>query len=59
MALDTLYCKTTERGSSDSFSVALDSFLTNAETHYAIKLELLAVVYAMLKCKFYLTGLKH
>ena len=35
-------------------------FLTDAETRYAtIELELLAVVWAMAKCKFYLTGLQH
>ena len=32
----------------------------NTETRYAnIKLELLAVVWAMMKCKFYLAGLQH
>lgn len=35
-------------------------FLTDTETRYAtIKLELLAIVWAMKKCKFYLTGLQH
>ncbi|XP_076036799.1 uncharacterized protein LOC143022463 [Oratosquilla oratoria] len=35
-------------------------FLTDTETRYAtIDLELLAVVWAMRKCKFYLTGLQH
>ncbi|XP_037772737.1 uncharacterized protein LOC119568354 [Penaeus monodon] len=35
-------------------------FLTDAETQYAtIELELLAVVWAILKCKFYLFGLQH
>lgn len=35
-------------------------FLTDPETRYAtIELELLAVVWAMLKCKFYLFGLQH
>jgi len=35
-------------------------FLTDAETRYAtIELELLAVVWAILKCKFYLFGLQH
>ena len=35
-------------------------FLTDTETRYAtIELELLAVVWAMMKCKFYLIGLQH
>ena len=35
-------------------------FLADAETRYAtIELELVAVVWAMIKCKFYLAGLQH